>query len=259
MVKHERAILKFPSPTWFVGCGNMAGAMVEGWRGAGRRPVRRGRDPAERARRSRACARSSRRSTPGRRRSSSILGFKPQKLDEVAPRAWRRACRPKTVIVSILAGVEAATLRGRFPGAGAIVRAMPNLPVAIRRGVIALYSEDADDERQRPAVASCSRPLGFAPWMPTRTSLAAIGSVAGAGPGLCRALHRRAGQGRRASAGSIESMAATIALETVLGTALDGGGDRREHGRRSRGASRAPTARPRPGSPCSTATACSTS
>ena len=27
--------MQLPSPTWFVGCGNMAGAMVEGWRTAG--------------------------------------------------------------------------------------------------------------------------------------------------------------------------------------------------------------------------------
>src|SRR5438046_2800869 len=52
-----------------------------------------------------------------------VLAFKPQKLDEVAPelRKWLSA---KTVIVSLLAGVEAQSLRQRFPGVGAIVRAI---------------------------------------------------------------------------------------------------------------------------------------
>jgi pyrroline-5-carboxylate reductase len=71
-----------------------------------------------------------------------ILAVKPQKLDEAAAqlRTWLTS---KTTIVSLLAGVEAATLRQRFPKAGAIVRVMPNLPVAIRRGVVALYTDDA--------------------------------------------------------------------------------------------------------------------
>ena len=63
-----------------------------------------------------------------------VLAVKPQKLDEVAAAARAAGSRPKTVLVSILAGVEVASLRERFPGAGAIVRAMPNLPVAVRRG-----------------------------------------------------------------------------------------------------------------------------
>ncbi len=41
----------------------------------------------------------------------------------------------------MLAGVDVASLRKRFPEAAAIVRAIPNLPVAVRRGVIGLYGE----------------------------------------------------------------------------------------------------------------------
>ena len=42
----------------------------------------------------------------------------------------------------MLAGVSAASLRDRFPRARAIVRVMPNLPVAQVQGVVAIYSED---------------------------------------------------------------------------------------------------------------------
>ena len=28
-------MLEIPNPTWFVGCGNMGGAIIDGWRGAG--------------------------------------------------------------------------------------------------------------------------------------------------------------------------------------------------------------------------------
>ena len=72
--------------------------------------------------------------------------FLPSRRSEhdVAPEL-RKWITSRTVIVSILAGVETSSLRQRFQNVGAIVRAMPNLPVAIRRGVTALYTEDADE------------------------------------------------------------------------------------------------------------------
>jgi pyrroline-5-carboxylate reductase len=145
-----------------------------------------------------------------------VLGFKPQKLEEVAPelRKWLSA---KTVIVSLLAGVEAASLRQRFPGVGAVVRAIPNLPVAVRRGVTGLYSADADQQTQQELNDLFSA-LGFAMWMTDEAKLAALGSVAGAGPAYVArfvAALTKAGVKR----GLTEEIASVIARETVLGTA----------------------------------------
>jgi len=42
-----------------------------------------------------------------------VLAVKPQKLDEIAP-DLRRFLSAKTVLVSLLAGVEAASLRHRW-------------------------------------------------------------------------------------------------------------------------------------------------
>ena len=39
-VKHDAMTPAFPAPTWFVGCGNMGGAMVDGWRAGGHRSFR---------------------------------------------------------------------------------------------------------------------------------------------------------------------------------------------------------------------------
>ncbi len=201
------------APTWLVGCGQMAGAMVEGWRSAGvdlsgavailpsGRPV-----PGVRTVSSIADA--------GPNPRFVILGIKPQKLDEVAP-LLAPHLGPLTVFVSILAGVEAASLRALFGSTGAIVRAMPNLPVAIRRGVIGLYSADADDAMQEQ-LSQLFGLLGFAVWIGEEASLSAIGSVGGAGPAYAARFVTalaRAGVGR----GLDDSLATTIALETVLG------------------------------------------
>ena len=206
---------QLPAPTWFVGCGNMGGAIVAGWRAAGvdlsslvvMRPSG---TPVEGARVVKSFAEA------GPAPSMVVLAFKPQKLDAIAPEL-RNWVTSKTAIVSILAGVEAASLRQRFPNAGAIVRAMPNLPVAIRRGVVALYSEDADDGL-RQTLSNLAAALGYAPWTTDQAKFAAVGSVAGAGPAyVARFIQALAGAGERR--GLSPEIASTLALETVLGTA----------------------------------------
>lgn len=144
-----------------------------------------------------------------------ILGFKPQQLDDVAPELtpWLTS---KTTIISLLAGVEAESLRQRFRK-GTIVRAMPNLPVAVRRGVIALYSADADD-KVRKTVGDAFAALGFAMWAESEKAFSAIGAAAGAGPAyVARFIDALADAA--ANQGLPQELAATIALETVLGTA----------------------------------------
>ena len=144
-----------------------------------------------------------------------VLGFKPQQLDEVVPKL-APFLTSRSIVVSILAGVEAATLRKRFPNAGAVVRALPNLPVAVRRGVVALYSDDIPDGL-RDEVSQLFAMLGYALWTNSENNLAAIGSVAGAGPAyVARFVDALAKAG--VDRGLSQELASTIALETVLGT-----------------------------------------
>jgi len=204
-----------PQPTWFVGCGNMGGAILDGWRGAdvslnGLTVIRPSGEAVEGARVVKTIAEA------GPPPKLVVLAFKPQKLDEIATEL-RSHLTAKTVIVSLLAGVEATPLRQRFPGAAAIVRAMPNLPVAVRRGVVGLYSLDADD-MVRQHLADLFAPIGFTPWMADEAKLAALGSVAGAGPAyVARFIDAltKAGENR----GLSNEIASIIARETVFGTA----------------------------------------
>ena len=139
-----------------------------------------------------------------------LLGVKPQKLDEVAPELAKHL-NSNTVLVSILAGVEIASLRARFPDAGQIVRAMPNLPVSEGRGVVALTGGDG-------SIDPLFELLGTVVRTDSEAELAAIGSLAGAGPAYVArfiAALAKAGVER----GLDPALADRIALETVLGTA----------------------------------------
>jgi pyrroline-5-carboxylate reductase len=207
--------LKLADPTWFVGCGNMGGAILDGWRmgGLDLSPVTVIRPSGKAVDGARVVMSVKEAGSPPK---TVVLAFKPQKLDEIAPEL-RRHLSANSVVVSILAGVETESLRQRFPAVRAIVRAMPNLPVAARRGVTGLYSADVDGH-MKAELNNLFSGLGFAMWMSDEGRLAALGSVAGAGPAyvarfvaaLTKASVRR---------GLTEEIAATLALETVLGTA----------------------------------------
>ena len=207
--------LRLPQPTWFVGCGNMGGAILDGWRAGGLdlspvTVIRPSGKPVEGTRVVTSVAEA------GAPPKLAVLAFKPQKLDEITPEL-RPALGPGTTVVSLLAGVEGASLRQRFPGAGSIVRATPNLAAAVRRGVTGLYSAEADG----PTIAELNNlflALGYAMWMADEEKLAALGAIAGAGPAYVArfvAALAKAGVKR----GLTEETAATLALETVLGTA----------------------------------------
>jgi len=206
--------LQLPAPTWFVGCGNMGGAIVDGWRmgGLDLSPVtviRPSGKPIEGVR----VVKSAGDAPAGP--ELVILAFKPQKLGEVAPEL-QRFLTVETVVVSLLAGVETTTLRRYFPGVRDVVRAMPNLPAAIRRGVTGLYADREPSSKQQ--ISDLFAALGFAMWMADEQKLGALGSVAGAGPAYVArfvAALAKAGVER----GLSQEIAATLALETVLGTA----------------------------------------
>ena len=203
----------FPGPTWLVGCGNMAGAMVAGWRAAEVdftqvTAVRPSGTPVD-------GVQTVTELPSGPAPALVMLGFKPQKLDEVAP-ALAERIDPATIILSLLAGVEAASLRARFPVARAVVRAMPNLPVAQRKGVTALYSEDRDITAL-DTVSALIALLGFAPVVTDEAQFSAIGAVAGSGPAyVARFIDALANAA--AERGLDSGLAQTLALETVLGT-----------------------------------------
>ena len=142
-----RGVSRPPASLWLVGCGNMAGAMLRRWIEAGRstrRGHRRrsGRDrdlPDGRARR----AAPSRRAAP----DAVMLGDEAAAARRDRRGAWRPHRRPRPLLISILAGVELATLARRFP---APARSCGRCPICRSRSARAWSRSTADaPTRQR--------------------------------------------------------------------------------------------------------------
>ncbi len=110
-----------------------------------------------------------------------MLGVKPQKLDEVAGQIAPRV-KGVPLLLSILAGVEVAALAKRFD-AETIVRVMPNLPVGLGKGVVALHGTDPYGAAGRKTTALMA-PLGLVEWIEREDQFDAVTALSGCGPGF---------------------------------------------------------------------------
>lgn len=194
-----------------IGCGAMGGAMLAGWLAGGL-------DPAQVL----VVSPSGRALPPGITGVRAVpagetfdivvLALKPQQLGTLA--ATPLAGMAPRVLISVLAGVECATL-ARVSGAQAVVRAMPNLPVAIGRGVVAVHGGDAGAQ---DLVGALMRPLGPVEWIGDEGAFDLVTALAGSGPAF---LYRFADAlGAAATAlGLPAEQAARLALATVDGAA----------------------------------------
>lgn len=198
---------------WIIGCGNMARAMLSRWLEKGMDPASlRIVDPAmPDIGHGVTCLSGVPADAALARRI--LIAVKPQSLDDVAPSVARIA-GPETQILSILAGVDIDTLRARFPAAASIVRVMPNLPVALGKGVVALHARDARD----PDLSALMAPLGLVEWIDDEAQLHLLAAIGASGPAfLYRFVDALASAAARLGLGS--DQAARIALAMVEGAA----------------------------------------
>lgn len=110
-----------------------------------------------------------------------VLAIKPQSLAEAAP-SLARLVAPHTLVLSILAGKTLAGLAGHFPEAGAIVRAMPNLPASIGRGITGVVASQKTDDAQRSTATALLAGSGSVEWLDDEALIDALTGVSGSGP-----------------------------------------------------------------------------
>lgn len=201
---------------WLIGCGNMGGAMLRRWIDTGEIDAVNV-DVVNRSDRELPKGvRQARKLPDGPLPDMVMLGMKPQQLDEIV-RDHSLRIAGVSVLVSILAGVEESTLATRFD-AGAIVRAMPNLPVGIGKGVVALHSDSADDG-VRSNVGALMHPLGLVEWVSEAQLFNAVTALAGSGPAFVYHFIDALAQGG-AALGLPFDQAQRLAVATVEGAGL---------------------------------------
>jgi len=181
---HSNAAL--PASLILAGCGKMGGAMLEGWVRMGLRgDAVTVLDPHASLALVAFCDQHDISLNPSAGSYGApevlVLGIKPQMLDEAAADLSPLA-GPDTLVVSILAGKTIADLRARLPEAGAVVRAMPNLPASVQRGITGCAASAETTAAQRATTDALLSGIGHVEWLPSEDLIDAVTAVSGSGP-----------------------------------------------------------------------------
>jgi len=143
-----------------------------------------------------------------------VIALKPQAFREAAP-ALKPYLDVTTLVVSIMAGTTIASLAQAL--GGRVVRAMPNTPAAIGRGIAVAVAAKNVSTAQREAADGLLRATGSVEWVEDEGLIDAVTAVSGSGPAYVFLLAEelaRAG----VAAGLPEALAARLARETVAGS-----------------------------------------
>ena len=143
-----------------------------------------------------------------------VVAVKPQMFRDAGP-ALRPFVGASTLVVSIMAGTTIAVLDAVC--GGNIVRAMPNTPAAIGRGITVAVAAKPVNAQQRATADALLRATGAVEWVDDEALMDAVTAVSGSGPAYIFLLAEelaRAG----VAAGLPADLAAKLARDTVAGS-----------------------------------------
>jgi pyrroline-5-carboxylate reductase len=110
-----------------------------------------------------------------------VLAVKPQAMEAVVG-DYRAVVESGATILSIAAGKTVAAFEGWFGAAAAIVRAMPNLPASIGRGITVCVANAQVAEDRRALCGRLLEAVGEVEWVDDEGLLDAVTAVSGSGP-----------------------------------------------------------------------------
>jgi pyrroline-5-carboxylate reductase len=212
------ALQDITGPIVLAGAGKMGGAMLTGW-------LARGLDPARvvviepfPSEDIRALLAKGVRLNPKPKDIGSaatlVVALKPQMFREAGP-DLKPLVAPSTLVVSIMAGTTIASI-AQVCG-GSVVRAMPNTPAAIGRGITVAVAANDVSTAQRAVADALLRATGSVEWVDDEELMDAVTAVSGSGPAYVFLLAEelaRAG----VEAGLPQELATRLARETVAGS-----------------------------------------
>lgn len=204
-------------PILLVGCGRMGSALLQAWieRGLASSCV------VEPAPRSSLPSRANVQVFPealqlpkGFAPRAVVFAIKPQHA-EAAVREYSRFAG-RSAFLSIMAGRSLDSLRDALGANAAIVRAMPNTPAAIRRGMSVLFAGKDVSPAERDLCSSLLSAVGDVAWVDEERMLDPVTAISGSGPAyvfLLAELLEKAG----VEQGVPKNLARLLARRTVFG------------------------------------------
>lgn len=208
-----------------VGCGKMGGALLEGW--AGQQSLRYDIHVLEPAERLPSLSTGHQTKITHHQRLEDIpaevapdiilFAVKPQTLgDIVAPCFQEFGLDP--LYISIAAGRTMAWYHKMMDTNARIIRAMPNTPALVGRGVTVMVAGNVVSDTDRALAQALMEACGLALWLEEESSMDAVTAISGSGPAyVYNFIEHLETAGK--NIGLPDNLAAALARETVIGAA----------------------------------------
>jgi pyrroline-5-carboxylate reductase len=213
------ALADFSGTILLVGAGKMGSAMLEGWLGLGLAADQVAVLEPQPSPEITALAARGLRINPLRAAlgdvSAVVLAVKPQTAPEAMP-SLAPYVSASTAVVSIMAGRTLRFLETALPPC-AVIRAMPNTPAAISRGITVAVANPRTSAEQRALVHALLSAVGMVEWVTDEALMDAVTAVSGSGPAYVFLLAEAMAKAG-AAAGLPPALAATLARATVAGS-----------------------------------------
>jgi len=208
------------SPLLLIGAGRMGSALLKGWMARGTAPVivvepRPSPELRKLARKGVSLAAGVEEIGETKVRAC-VVALKPQILKTEAARMQRFAAGGATMI-SIAAGTSVRSLRKAWGPKARIVRAMPNTPGAIGRGITALYAAPGATAKDKTLAETLLSTLGETVWVTSESAIDAATAVSGSGPAYVFLLVEALAEAARVE-GLPRAVAEALARATVAGS-----------------------------------------
>ncbi|WP_282607655.1 pyrroline-5-carboxylate reductase [Pelagibius sp. Alg239-R121] len=145
-----------------------------------------------------------------------VLAIKPQMMDGTI-REYRTLSNPGTVFLSIAAGKTIDYFQAALGDDSAIVRAMPNTPAAVSRGMTVLCANASASAMQKKTCSQLLSTVGETAWVEDEGLLDAVTAVSGGGPAYVFLLIECLAQAA-IDAGLPDDLAQRLARVTVAGS-----------------------------------------
>jgi pyrroline-5-carboxylate reductase len=205
-------------PLVLVGAGKMGSALLNGWLGFGLAPadvvVIEPQPSKEIAALALRGVRLNPRGTIANP-AAVVIAVKPQAAAEVVPSIIPMV-GPSTVVVSIMAGRTLQSLADGLNARCALVRAMPNTPAAIGRGITVAVARGANAQ-ERELAHQLLAATGTVEWVEDEALMDAVTAASGSGPAYVFLLAEALAEAGVA-AGLPRALAEKLARETVAGS-----------------------------------------
>ncbi len=215
----DKPLRNFPGRLVLLGAGKMGAAMLDGW-------LARGLDPRklivlepQPAKTIKALRRRGVALNPqGKSLNATaiVIAVKPQSAPE-AVQSLEPFVGRSTLALSIMAGRTLGFLERALPAGTAIVRAMPNTPAAIGRGITVACPNSKVSSRQRRLASDLLAAIGTVEWVSDEGLMDAVTAVSGSGPAYVFLLAEALAEAGVA-AGLPAALAQKLARETVAGS-----------------------------------------